>query len=84
MGEGSKNLVLLTCSNLSDQQLHTDCCKMLYMNRIVTTNQKPTIDAYKKRERTLSITLKKLINPQWKSAKRRRKEQRTIKQPENK
>lgn len=53
MGEGSKNLVLSTCSNLSDQQLLIDFCRMLYMNRIVTTNQKPTIDAYKKKKKGL-------------------------------
>jgi len=51
---------------------------MLYTNITVTTNQKPAIDAHIKRERNPSITLKKLIRPQGKRAKRRKEKNREL------
>lgn len=38
----------------------------------------------KKKRKDSKYNTEELIKPQWKRAKRKRKEQRTIKQPENK
>ena len=52
------------CLNLNDHQLNIDCCilRMLYMNFVVTTNQKPIIEMQKNRGRKPSIALKKVTN----------------------
>ena len=65
---------------LSNHQLKIDCHKhsLLYMNLMVTTNQKPIIDIPKKgKERKL---LKKVINVQ---KKRAREKERNRKEPQN-
>ena len=64
--------------NLSDYQLNIDyyMCKMLYINLIVTTNQKPVI-YMQKIERNLSISQKKTSKRE--NSKTRKKQRRVIK-----
>ena len=44
-------------SNLSDHKLNTDCCmkKTLYMNLMVTTNQKPVLGMQKNEEKEIQV-----------------------------
>ena len=53
-------------SNLCNCQLNIDCYmhKLLYISLVVTTNKKLVIDMQKKKERNLTILLKKAIKPQ--------------------
>ena len=52
--------------------------KMLYMNLMVTTNQKPLIDIHKKRKRIPSITLKETIKPQGKREREGREKNKKL------
>ena len=61
--------------NLNNYQFKTSRYRSIHMNFMVDTNQKPTTDTQKERERDTNITLKKIIKPQGK----RLKEHRTIK-----
>lgn len=70
------------CLNLSDHQLDIDCCivRMLYMNFMVATNQKPVTDTQKKNKRKdPSIRLKKVI-----SCKGQEQEERKREEPQSK
>ena len=42
---------------------------VIYMNFMAATNQKPTIDTQKQRDRNPNITLKKIIRPKGKRLK---------------
>ena len=63
------------CLNLSENQLTIDCYthQILYMNPMLTTNQKPLTDAQKLRNS--NITLKKANKPQGKKIKERNREE---------
>lgn len=64
------------CSNLGDHQLNTDryTHKMLYLNPMATTNQKPTIDTQKHEEKESKCDTK-ASHQTTKEEGKRRKEQ---------
>ena len=67
------------CLNLNDYLLKTSrySHRATYMNHIVTTYQKSTIDTQRQEKRITSLPLKKSIKPQGKNLKE--EEQRTTK-----
>ena len=59
------------CWNLNDYQFKQSRYNYgsTYMNPKVTTNQKPTVDTRKPKDRNPSILEKKIIKPQWEKQK---------------
>ena len=66
--------------NLNNYQFKTSRYRSIHMNFMVDTNQKPTTDTQKERERDTNITLKKIIKPQ---GKKLTEQNRTVKNYEN-
>ena len=67
-----RNVDVLVCFNVNDYKFKTYILLSTYINPMVTTNQKHTIDTQKLKKIT-SMPLKKIIKPQ---RKRLRKEQK--------
>ena len=67
-----RNVDVLVCFNLNDYKFKTYILLSTYINPMVTTNQKHTIDTQKLKKIT-SMPLKKIIKPQ---RKRVREEKR--------
>ena len=68
--------------NLNDPQFKTSrySCRSLYINPMIPTKQKSTVDIQNQRERKTSIPLKKIIKPQGKKLKEERTTNTTRKQ----
>ena len=78
---GSKNVVFRMCLNLSDYQLKAICCvyRFMYINLMVTTNQKPIIATQKVKGKEPKHKAKENHQTTREETKRRKEQTRTTK-----